>query len=64
MKIGDLLSTTLKLPDIDIQKKLGSYFDEIDELIIKYNELHQEYERQKQGLMQQLLTGKMKIEKD
>jgi type I restriction enzyme S subunit len=64
LKIGDLLSTTLKLPDIDIQKKLGSYFDEIDELIIKYNELHQEYERQKQGLMQQLLTGKMKIEKD
>jgi len=57
----DLGSLTLPIPCLDEQRRIGALFDTIDREIMLLERLLAAYQRQKRGLMQQLLTGKRRV---
>lgn len=61
LNLEGLLLTKIDLPSVDKQRKLGLFFQEIDRKINTYSKLKDSYEIQKKGLMQQLLTGKIRV---
>lgn len=58
---GDLQEIIICLPNIKEQEKISSILLEIDEKIEKYQNKKQRLEELKKGLMQQLLTGKIRV---
>jgi len=60
--LGDLKTITLTAPKgVDEQRKLGRFFVTINDEIKKLQNTHSLLKLQKQGLMQQLLTGKKRV---
>ena len=51
----------LPLPKKEEQDKIASILSEVDEKIAKYENKKQMLEELKKGLMQQLLTGKIRV---
>jgi len=49
------------VPDIKIQKSIGLMLDEIEQSTILIKTLTEKLQNQKQGLMQKLLTGKIRV---
>ena len=53
--------TKIATPNINEQLKIASILSEADEKIKKYENKKQKLEELKKGLMQQLLTGKIRV---
>ena len=51
----------VKIPELSVQKSISKILIKADEELKYYNLLLLEYQQQKQGLMQQLLTGKVRV---
>ena len=49
------------VPDIKIQKSIGQMLDKIERSAILLRNLTEKLQDQKQGLMQKLLTGKVRL---
>lgn len=58
---SDLLKFKIAVPPIEEQEKIASILAEVDEKIEVYENKKQKLEELKKGLMQQLLTGKIRI---
>jgi type I restriction enzyme S subunit len=56
-----LSNLKIPLPDLSVQKSLSESFYKIDESIDIYKKLKEHLEVQRKGLMQQLLTGKIRV---
>ena len=54
----------IKLPPLKEQKKIASILSSVDEKIQQEKEYKQKLERLKKGLMQKLLTGKVRVQTD
>ena len=54
-------STLIALPKIQEQEKMELILSEVDEKIEEYENKKQKLEELKKGLMQQLLTGKVRV---
>ena len=52
---------SVPLPDFTYQKKISTYFSSLDKMILIQNNILKRLKIQKQGLMQQLLTGKKRV---
>lgn len=61
LRKDEVLECPLMMPSIDEQIKIASFLNKLDKeiRILKYELIY--YQKQKQGLMQQLLTGKMRV---
>ena len=55
-------STTITLPSLKEQGKIASILSEVDDKIEEYENKRQKLEELKKGLMQQLLTGMIRVE--
>lgn len=53
-----------RIPPIEEQKKIASILSTVDEQIESYEKEKAKYEKLKKGLMQQLLTGKVRVKVD
>lgn len=58
---GWLKEFNITIPELDEQKKLVRILENIDKENIKLKEKIEQYEKLKKGLMQQLLTGKVRV---
>jgi type I restriction enzyme S subunit len=54
-------SLMIPVPEIEEQKKIADILWSIDEEIVQYNAQYADYTKLKEGLMQQLLTGKIRV---
>lgn len=59
--ITDFFSVDLKLPPLQEQEKIADILSTCDKAIEKTEKLIEEKEKQKKGLMQELLTGKTRL---
>ena len=57
----DLISFKIPLPPLQEQQKIASILSNVDELIQKIDQIIKQTQRLKKGLMQQLLTGKIRV---
>ena len=57
----DLQKMHITIPSYDEQKKIGSYFEQLDHLITLHQRKHEELKKQKKSLMQLLLTGIVRV---
>ncbi|MCD8365237.1 MAG: restriction endonuclease subunit S [Clostridiales bacterium] len=53
--------TPIQLPGSDEQKKIGDYFNSLDHLITLHQRKLKKYKDIKQGMMEELLTGKVRL---
>ena len=58
---SDFLKLKIPVPDIKEQKIIAEVLDKADEEILLYKEKIISLQLQKKGLMQQLLTGKVRV---
>lgn len=61
MRNEDFLSITIPLPSLREQQKIASILSAVDEQITSYENEKEKYNELKKGLMQQLLTGKIRV---
>lgn len=57
----DLADVAVSVPGFERQIKIAAYLNSIDEEILVYKKMAEGLKTQKQGLMQQLLTGKKRV---
>lgn len=57
----DMESKNISLPSIDEQKKIGIFLMKIDNLIALHQRKREKYKMIKQGMMEDLLTGKVRL---
>lgn len=57
----DMESKNISLPSIDEQKKIGIFLMKIDNLITLHQRKREKYKMIKQGMMEDLLTGKVRL---
>jgi len=57
----DFFNLDLTIPDLEEQKAIGKILETSQKEIIILNEKLKEVSNQKKGLMQQLLTGKIRV---
>jgi type I restriction enzyme S subunit len=58
---SEFLKLQIPVPGIDEQRKIAACLDKVDEEILLYEKKLSELKVQKKGLMQQLLTGKIRV---
>lgn len=58
---ADMESKNISLPSIDEQKKIGIFLMKIDNLIALHQRKREKYKMIKQGMMEDLLTGKVRL---
>ena len=56
-----VMDIAVSLPSLDEQKLIGQYFRKLDHLITLYQRKLKKVQKIKQGMMQQLLTGKIRL---
>ena len=61
LKHGDFYKLPVVIPSLEEQEKIASILSEVDEKISKYKNKKQKLEELKKGLMQQLLTGMIRV---
>ena len=61
MSKTDFLKLELKIPDVEEQKAIANILDKATSELNQYQEKLQTLQLQKKGLMQQLLTGKVRV---
>ena len=61
LKHGDFYKLPVVIPSLKEQEKIASILSEVDEKISKYKNKKQKLEELKKGLMQQLLTGMIRV---
>lgn len=61
INVKDLVKFNIPIPSIEEQEKIVSILSEVDEKIEGYENKKQKLEELKKGLMQQLLTGKIRV---
>jgi len=61
LRVDELLNSELLLPNVDEQRKIGEFLKTLDDVILKNKNLVIAYSKQKTGLMQLLLTGKVRV---
>ena len=61
LNLGILRDILIPLPSIEEQRRTASILSQIDEKIEEYENKKQKLEEIKKGLMQQLLTGKLRV---
>lgn len=61
LKHGDFYKLPVVIPSIEEQEKIASILAEVDEKIEEYENKKEKLEELKKGLMQQLLTGKIRV---
>jgi type I restriction enzyme S subunit len=61
MSKTDFLKLELKIPDVEEQKAIANILDKATSELNQYQEKLQTLQLQKRGLMQQLLTGKVRV---
>jgi len=61
LKFCNFAEIQVNVPDVFEQKKIASFFESVDNEIQKLNEYLQVLQIQKKGLMQKLLTGKIRV---
>ena len=64
MNKGDFLKITVTVPDIEEQKKIASVLGGMDEQIALLKKYLVKLKKQKNGLMQKLLTGEIRVKVD
>ena len=57
----NILNTVISMPSVAEQKKIGTFFNELDNLITLHQRKLDKAKKIKQGMMQQLLTGKIRL---
>ncbi len=63
IKISDLSELSIPLPPLSEQKRIAEILSQIDQAIEKEEKYKQKLERLKKGLMEDLLTGKVRVNK-
>jgi len=63
IKLNDVSHFKIPLPPLPEQKRIASILSQIDETIEKEQKYKEKLERIKQGLMEDLLTGKVRVNK-
>lgn len=58
---SDLLNIKIKLPKMEEQNKICKVLKEVDRKILLIESKNKEYQKLKRGLMQKLLTGKVRV---
>ncbi|MDB5277951.1 MAG: hypothetical protein JWR61_2906 [Ferruginibacter sp.] len=58
---SEFLKLQIRVPGIDEQKKIAACLDKVDEEILLYEKKFSELKNQRKGLMQQLLTAKIRV---
>lgn len=61
LKHGDFYKLPVVIPKIEEQEKIASILSSVDEKIEQYEKKKEKLEEVKKGLMQQLLTGKIRV---
>ena len=61
MSVNDLFALPLHIPSLDEQNALASLFNDLDKELALHQQKLAALRRQKQGLMQQLLTGRVRV---
>lgn len=61
LKHGDFYKLPVVIPSLEEQEKIASILSEVDKKIGEYKNKKQKLEELKKGLMQQLLTGKLRV---
>jgi len=61
MNKGDFLKITVAVPDIEEQKKIAGVLGGMDEQIALLKKYLEKLKKQKNGLMQKLLTGEIRV---
>lgn len=61
MRNEDFLSLLIPLPSLEEQQKIASILSSVDEQLESYEQEKEKYLELKKGLMQQLLTGKIRV---
>ena len=56
-----VMEIAVSLPSLDEQKMIGQYFSQLDNLITLHQRKLKKVQKIKQGMMQQLLTGKIRL---
>lgn len=56
-----VMEIAVSLPSLDEQKMIGQYFSQLDNLITFHQRKLEKVQKIKQGMMQQLLTGKIRL---
>ena len=56
-----VMEIAVSLPSLDEQKLIGQYFSQLDNLITLHQRKLEKIQKIKQGMMQQLLTGKIRL---
>lgn len=56
-----MMDIQIPLPDIGEQQRIGSFFYELDHLITLHQRKYEKYKMIKQGMMEDLLTGKVRL---
>ena len=60
VNLSDVKNMTIPVPPKDEQERIASVLYTVDEMIAQTSELRDEYEQAKRGLMQDLLSGKVR----
>lgn len=61
LNVGDLKNYQIAVPSIEEQQKIAQILSTVDEQIETYQQEKHKYTELKKGLMQQLLTGKIRV---
>lgn len=61
LSLKTIRETKVYLPILEEQQKIASILSSVDEQIENYEQEKQEYLELKKGLMQQLLTGQIRV---
>jgi type I restriction enzyme S subunit len=64
LRISDIENAKFEIPSSEEQKKISSFINNIDQEIRILNDQKRAISKQKEGLMQQLLTGKVRVNKE
>ena len=59
--MGEINRLKIALPDLEEQRKIASILSSVDTQIGEYENKKNKLEELKKGLMQQLLTGKIRV---
>lgn len=57
----NILTTEVMIPSVQEQEKIGAYLDSIDHLITLHQRMCEKYKKIKQGMMEELLSGKIRL---